>query len=622
MNPWIAIVAWTLIHFLWQGALITVAAAVILRLARTASPQIRYGAACAGLTAMVTAPLVTAAALASAWAPAGSAVPPLAAGLDVVRVAAGRTVQVPLAGVAHWWTTVDAASFLLLVVIGWSIGVAALLVRLALGWWRLRTLHQAALRTSPSSWQATSDSLLVRLRLRRTVRVINSTAIDTPAVIGWLRPVVLLPIAALANLSEEQVVAILVHELAHIRRHDIAVNACQAVAETLLFYHPGVWWLSSCIRAEREHCCDDVAVAVSGDPVVYAEALTALASWSMATPPLVVGAGGGSLLERVRRVLGMEATARRRTSTTSLVALLTVAALGAGGLTALVRAQVPDVMRLVHAGGPGIGVGPRDVNRMLGYELFPAPRAFPGEDPRGARAWDVTVKYPGREMPFIGFTGRGLIRYAYGASSLPVVDVPAWIDNESVSMTAETAALDEATLRAAVRSAFEQQLQLVTRHDSRDFDAYALVLADNGLGPNIHPATSTCIDDAAMAAAAMQRQQPVQGQRTAVCGINNGLTGPTGSRVTMAEIARELRHPWVDREVVDRTGLTGAFDYTLRLGAVPLAVIATAHFRLARLLAPLGVTAMAQALEEQLGLKLEPATMPFDVLVVERVEKP
>lgn len=227
-------------------------------------------------------------------------------------------------------------------------------------------------------------------------------------------------------------------------------------------------------------------------------------------------------------------------------------------------------------------------------------------------------------MPFIGFTGRGLIRYAYGVSSIPVVDVPAWLDNESVSMTVETAAstLDEETLRAAVRSAFEQQLQLITRHDSREFDAYALVLTDNGLGPNIQPTTSTCVDGAALAAAGAQRLRLAQRQRTALCGVDNSLTGPTGSRVTMAEIASELGRPWLDREVVDRTGLTGAFDYRLRLGAVPLAVIATAHPDLAPLLAPLGVSSLPRALEDQLGLKLERASVPFEVLVVERVERP
>ena len=100
--------------------------------------------------------------------------------------------------------------------------------------------------------------------------------VDVPTVIGWLKPVVLLPASALAGLSPNQVEAILAHELAHIRRHDYLVNLLQTLVETLLFYHPAVWWLSRRIRAERENCCDDLAVSLCGDPVAYAAALAEL----------------------------------------------------------------------------------------------------------------------------------------------------------------------------------------------------------------------------------------------------------------------------------------------------------------------------------------------------------
>ena len=97
-----------------------------------------------------------------------------------------------------------------------------------------------------------------------------------PTVIGWLKPVVLLPASALAGLTPRQLEAILAHELAHIRRHDYLVNLLQTLVETLLFYHPAVWWLSRRIRVERENCCDDLAVSLCGDPVAYAAALADL----------------------------------------------------------------------------------------------------------------------------------------------------------------------------------------------------------------------------------------------------------------------------------------------------------------------------------------------------------
>jgi hypothetical protein len=124
-------------------------------------------------------------------------------------------------------------------------------------------------------------------------------------VIGWFRPIVLLPVTALTGLSEEQLQSIIAHELAHIQRLDPFVNVFQISVETLLFYHPAVWWLNKRIRAEREHCCDDVAVSLCGNPVEYARALTLMEEWRSA-PALAMAANRGPLSERIFRVLGMK----------------------------------------------------------------------------------------------------------------------------------------------------------------------------------------------------------------------------------------------------------------------------------------------------------------------------
>ena len=139
---------------------------------------------------------------------------------------------------------------------------------------------------------------------RLPFRVVESALVDTPSVIGLIRPLVLLPIAALSSLSPGQVEALLAHELAHIRRRDYAVNLLQTVAETLLFFHPAIWWVSSRIREAREYCCDDVAVEVCGEPAAYAAALAELATWRTGGVVLSVGATDGPLLMRVRRLLG------------------------------------------------------------------------------------------------------------------------------------------------------------------------------------------------------------------------------------------------------------------------------------------------------------------------------
>jgi beta-lactamase regulating signal transducer with metallopeptidase domain len=132
---------------------------------------------------------------------------------------------------------------------------------------------------------------------------LESSLVDAPTVIGFLKPVILLPTSALTGLSMQQLELLLAHELAHIRRHDYLVNILQSVIETLLFYHPAVWWVSHRIRVEREHCCDDVAVRVSGNAVVYAKALATLETLRH-EPQLALAANGGQLVKRIKRVLG------------------------------------------------------------------------------------------------------------------------------------------------------------------------------------------------------------------------------------------------------------------------------------------------------------------------------
>ena len=157
----------------------------------------------------------------------------------------------------------------------------------------------------------------------------RSGVVDAPGVIGSIRPLILLPVAVLTNLAPAQIEMILAHELAHIRRRDYAVNLFQTVAEAILFYHPCVWWVSARIREEREHCCDDVAVEVWGEPTAYAAALAELASWRARESALAVGATDGPLLARVRRLLRVqENDAPRPVSGLAVLAVGTLLAAG------------------------------------------------------------------------------------------------------------------------------------------------------------------------------------------------------------------------------------------------------------------------------------------------------
>ena len=157
-------------------------------------------------------------------------------------------------------------------------------------------------------WQDRLHRVAQRIGVIRPVQLAHSTLVQVPTVLGWLRPMVLLPVSNLTGLSPFELEAILAHELAHVRRHDYLINLLQSAIETLLFYHPAVWWMSGQIRMEREHACDELVVAAFGDRASYARALTHLEEQcSSSFQPLTLSAAGGSLIGRIRRLIGAPA---------------------------------------------------------------------------------------------------------------------------------------------------------------------------------------------------------------------------------------------------------------------------------------------------------------------------
>ena len=303
MNSWTHVVGWTLVHFAWQGAIVGLLTAGVLRLCRHRSANTRYVVACVALMTMLGSALVTARLLMA---------PELSFGSGILEpgtiTSEGYLSTLPHEGTRNGVTFESEAfsrvnAVLPGVVVIWMIGVGALLLRMAAGLLRVHQLQHIAFASSASRWQNTADQIARQLGVHLPVRVVETTQIDAPTALGWFRPVILLPIAALTNLTPVQVEAILTHELIHVRRHDYIVNVLQTITETILFYHPAVWWVSRQIRTEREHCCDDVAVQVCDSPVEYAAALAELEEWRSREVSLAVAATGGPLTDRVRRLL-------------------------------------------------------------------------------------------------------------------------------------------------------------------------------------------------------------------------------------------------------------------------------------------------------------------------------
>jgi len=195
-----------------------------------------------------------------------------------------------------------------LVLLAWGSGVLVLSSRLTGGWAWLQFLRRRR-ETVPAGdeQQLMLLRLCQRMKLVSNIRLLRCDRVKGPTVLGWLKPVVLVPGFALTGLSPQQLELILAHELAHILRHDYAVNLIQSVVEVLFFYHPAVWWISAKIRQERELCCDALAVRHAGDALDYARALTHLETLSLEgafpTPALALSATGGSFMHRIQRLI-------------------------------------------------------------------------------------------------------------------------------------------------------------------------------------------------------------------------------------------------------------------------------------------------------------------------------
>ncbi len=217
----------------------------------------------------------------------------------------------------------------------WLLGVAALSLYTACGLARVHRLRWHGLQRLDAPWMEALESLQRGLGVSRAIGLYTSALAEAPAVIGWARPYILLPVTALTGLNESQLRAILAHELAHIRRHDYLVNLLQTAVETLLFYHPAVWWAGKQIRQEREHCCDDIAVAVCGDAVEYASALAEIEAIRGRIPEPALAANGGDLLGRIRRLLGEQPNSSRSVGRITAMAL----ALLIGGVPALLSQE-------------------------------------------------------------------------------------------------------------------------------------------------------------------------------------------------------------------------------------------------------------------------------------------
>ncbi len=291
-SPWISALGWTLLHFLWQGTVVGIVFAMVRKAIPTQHCNARYLNGLLTLLALAVLPVVTFFRLLER--PLGS--------VDALASADrpwSMAVSVP--GVETATGSFD--SFLSWIVVVWFAGVVLVGVR---SWREWRELIKVAQHwaTPDARLQEIITALASRFGFARNILVLVSDRIDTPTLIGWIKPLILLPTGVALGFPRQQIELILAHELGHLRRYDHLVNLFQALLEIVLFYHPVVHWVAREIRNEREICCDELVLRVTkGDPREYAGALAALEELRQPPMRLALAASGGVLLERVRRIL-------------------------------------------------------------------------------------------------------------------------------------------------------------------------------------------------------------------------------------------------------------------------------------------------------------------------------
>jgi uncharacterized protein (TIGR03435 family) len=389
--------------------------------------------------------------------------------------------------------------------------------------------------------------------------------------------------------------ALLLHELAHIRRHDYLVHILQSVVEAVFFYHPGVWWISGHMRTERELCCDDIAVSITGDAVGYARALAEFDS-ARFIRRAVVAANGGSLADRIARLLGQSSGSRRASGGTAIAPALILLSIGAWAVFAQPAARPQFEVASIK---------PSVSQRIMNVRPLP-----------GRLTADATLPI--------------LIQYAYGVEPFQVVGGPNGLMSSRYQIDAKAdAAASRDQMFLMLQSLLKDRFQLKTHRDTKELPVFALV-PNKGSLKLPPPKEGVCVDSAVDAPAewagvgrmAAPGEVPPTKNR---CGSAVVALGPRGAqmkggKIAMPELVRTLSM-LLGRSVIDRTGFTGLFD--LQLDFVPDDTTpsmpppppnsGTSDIT--------GVS-IAQALQQQLGLRLQSTKGPVQVIVVDQAEPP
>ncbi|MES2516525.1 MAG: M56 family metallopeptidase [Bacteroidota bacterium] len=211
----------------------------------------------------------------------------------------------------------------------WLVGVLIFFIKMGFDIWFVNRLKTTGLQQVDSQTLSKYKQLIAKMKITQSIEIFESNQTLSPIVIGNLKPFILLPIGLASGLSINELEAVLAHELAHIKRHDFLINIIQTLIEISFFFNPSIWWISSQIRQEREHCCDDFSVEITGDKMLLVSALTHVESYRM-NHSLAMGFGKKKmpLLSRVKRILGVKQQENSNVESILVMAVISIATLG------------------------------------------------------------------------------------------------------------------------------------------------------------------------------------------------------------------------------------------------------------------------------------------------------
>jgi bla regulator protein blaR1 len=502
-----------------------------------------------------------------------------------------------------------------IVAVIWMAGSLVLLTAWWIRWTRVAAIARQHAPTRDGRVLDLLRTIERRIGSTTPITLVASSAPLEPGVFGIVHPVLVWPLAIGDQLDEDQIVTILTHEVAHVRRHDNLAAAMHMIVEALFWFHPLVWWIGARLIDERERACDEAVLATGHEPEIYAETIVKSCRLFIESPlPCVAGVTGSDLAKRIERIMRHRDARRLAPWQKALLAAVVCGPIAA-----------PIVVGATTAPRPRIRAEIRDARlalyRLRSADQTPAQFEVASIKPTAPDLTKVMIQMlPGGRFVATGVTVRQLIRNAYRLQDFQISGGPAWLGADRFDIVAKAegdlgdpfqAEQRDGPSRGQlmVRALLADRFKLEVHTDTKDQAIYALMLArsDGPLGAELKPTTRDCGEP--------DSKDPRCGMR-----LLPGTIAAGG--VTLGQLANTLSM-LVGRVVRDRTGLSDHFDFTLRWtpDQIPQGFDKKASAIGLPPIDPDGAS-LFTAIREQLGLKLDSQRGPVDILVVDRAERP